>query len=416
MGAQIRNAREGHIPSGTLSAPSAGESTDAVHAAERRLKPEHALVEPIFHTSTYTFDNMADVCLYQEAHNDGHADGRFEYGRYGNPSVAAAEARLAALEKAQSAVQVASGMAALSYTLLHFLSSGDHIILTDDSYRRTRQFCQEHLRRFNITCTVVPFGDFDALEDAIRPETRILFSETPTNPYLRVLDVERFAEIGRRHGALTVVDATFATPINLRPLEWGVDLVVHSATKYLGGHNDLLAGFIAGRSELISPLRDSIGILGGISDPHTAYLLLRGMKTLSLRVERHNLNGQRAAEFLVGHPAVDRVWYPGLPSHPGHEIAVRQMPRGFGGVLSFTVRSDQPATFRFMDALQLIYISPSLGGTESLALHPAAMAYSDCSPAERLQLGIPDNLIRLALGIEDADDLIADLEQALSAV
>lgn len=390
-----------------------GASTRTVHAAEQRLKPERALVEPVFHTSTYTFDNMADACRYQEAHNHGHVDGRYEYGRYGNPTVAAAEARLAALEGAEGAIQVASGMAALTFTFLHFLSVGNHIIMTDDSYRRTRQFCEDHLKRFDIACTVVPFGDFDALEAAIRPQTRMLFSETPTNPYLRVLDVERFAEIGRRREVLTLIDSTFSTPINLRPLDWGIDLVIHSATKYLGGHNDLLAGFIAGRSELIGPLRDFIGILGGISDPETAYLLLRGMKTLALRVEQHNRNGRRVADFLAAHPAVEQVWYPGLPSHPGHDIAVRQMPNGFGGVVSFAVRGDQQATFRFIDALRLFYISPSLGGTESLVLHPAAMAYSDCTPDERLQAGIPDNLVRLALGIEDADDLIADLDQAL---
>lgn len=393
-----------------------GLSTHTVHAAERRLKPEHALVEPVFHTSTYTFDSMADACQYQDAHNHGHVDGRYEYGRYGNPTVAAAEARLAALEGAESAIQVASGMAALTFTFLHFLSVRDHIVITDDSYRRTRQFCELHLKRFNIACTVVPLGDFDALEAAIRPETRILFSETPSNPYLRVLDVERFAEIGHRRKVLTVIDSTFSTPINLRPLDWGIDLVIHSATKYLGGHNDLLAGFIAGRDELMGPLRDFIGILGGISDPETAYLLLRGMKTLALRVKQQNRNGQQVAEFLSAHPAVEQVWYPGLPSHPGHDIAARQMPKGSGGVVSFTARGDQEATFRFIDALRLFYISPSLGGTESLVLHPAAMAYSDCTPDERLQAGIPDNLVRLALGIEEAGDLIEDLDQALRSL
>jgi cystathionine gamma-synthase len=407
----------------TASEHSAGKSrtlpdasTGSVHAAERRLKPERSLVEPVFHTSTYTFDNMADVCWYQEAHLDGHVEGRYEYARYGNPTVTASEARLAALEKAEDAIQVASGMAAITHTFLHFLSAGSHMVMTDDCYRRTRQYCEEHLSRFGVACTVVPFGDYEALEAAIRPETRLLFSETPTNPYLRVLDVERFAEIGKRHQVLTAIDATFATPINLRPLEWGIDLVIHSATKYLGGHNDLLAGFIVGRDELIAPLRNTLGFLGGISDPQTAYLLLRAMKTLSLRVEKHNRNGQQVAEFLTGHPAVEQVWYPGLPSHPGYDIAVRQMPNGFGGVVSINVRGDREATFRFIDALELIYISPSLGGTESLILHPAAMVFPDYTPEQRLKAGMPDNLVRLALGVEDAEDLIADLDQALGAV
>jgi len=389
-----------------------GAATRAVHAAERRRKPEQALVEPVFHTSTYTFDSMAEVDAFQAAHNQGGHIDRFEYGRYGNPTVAAAEARLAALEKTEAAILVASGMAALTYTFLHFLPSGSHIILTDDSYRRTRQFCETYLRRIQVDCTVVPWGDYAALEAAIRPETKVLFSEAPSNPYLRVLDVERFAEIGRKHGVTTVLDATLATPMNLNALAYGIDLVVHSATKYLGGHHDLLAGFIAGREEMITPLRDSIGIFGGISDPNTAFLLLRGMKTLALRVAQHNRNGQRVAEFLAAHPAVEQVYYPGLPTHPGHALAARQMS-GYGGLVSFTVKGDRAATFRFIDALWLFYISPSLGGTESLILHPAAMAYSDCSPEARCQAGIPDNLVRLALGVEEAADLIDDLDQAL---
>ena len=397
------------------STTSQGTSTRAVHAGETRRKPQHSLIDPIFQTSTYTFDNMAEVCQFQEAHAKGHVADRFEYGRYGNPTVAAAEERLAALEKAESAIQVASGMAAITYTFLSILRSGRHIIMTDDSYRRTRQFCEEHLKRFNIECTVVPLGDYDALEAAIRPETRLLFSETPSNPFMRVLDVERFAEIGRRRGVLTVIDATLATPINLRPLEWGIDLVIHSATKYLGGHNDLLAGFIAGSNRLLNPLREAIGIFGGISDPNTAYLLLRGMKTLSVRVEQQNRTAQQVAEFLATHPAVEQVWYPGLKSHPGHELAARQMT-GFGGLLSFALRGDRAATFRFIDALRMPYISPSLGGTETLVLHLATMAYYDCTPEERAQLGMLDNIVRLAVGLEDAQDLIADLDQALRSI
>lgn len=390
-------------------------STRAVHAREVRRKPHHSLVEPIYQTSTFTFDSMADVVEYQTAHLFGPVADRYEYGRYGNPTITAAEARLAALEGAEGAIQVASGMAALTCTFLKLLPAGSHVILTDDSYRRTRQFCEEHLKSFNVDCSVVPLGDFDALEAAIRPETRLIFSETPSNPFLRVLDVERFAQIGRRWGVLTVIDATLASPVNLTPLAWGIDLVIHSATKYLGGHNDLLAGFIAGRAELIDPLRQYIGILGGISDPNTAYLLLRGMKTLALRVAQQNRNGQLVAEFLAVHPNVEKVFYPGLNTHPGHEIAARQM-KGFGGVVSFTLRADKSATFRCLDSLRLIHLSPSLGGVESLALHPATMAYLDCEPEVRQQLGMTDNLVRLALGIEDPSDLIADLRQALDSV
>jgi cystathionine gamma-synthase len=391
--------------------PNAGPSTRSVHAGEQRHKPGDSLIEPLFQTSTYTFENMAEVIDFQESHVFGLAD-RFEYGRYGNPTVAASEARLAALEKAEGAIQVASGMAALTYTFLHLLPSGSHIVMTDDSYRRTRQFCENFLKRLGVACSVVPLGDYAALEAAIRPETRVLFSETPSNPYLRILDLERFAEIGRRRKVVTVVDATLATPINLRPLEWGIDLITHSATKYLGGHNDLLAGFVAGSEELIVPLRETIGILGGISDPNTAFLLLRGMKTLALRVQQQNRSTAQVAEFLAQHPAVEQVWYPGLKTHPGHEIAARQMS-GFGGLLSITVRGGRQATFDFIDALRLFYLSPSLGGTESLVLHPGVFAYYECTPEQRAEAGMHDNLVRLAIGVEDAPDLIADLGQAL---
>ena len=404
----------GKASSSPQAQPAPGPSTRSVHAGEQRHKPGDSLIEPLFQTSTYTFENMAEVISLQESHVFGLAD-RFEYGRYGNPTVAASEARLAALEKADGAIQVASGMAALTYTFLHLLPSGSHIVLTDDSYRRTRQFCETHLKRLGVACTVVPLGDYAALEAAIRPETKVLFSETPSNPYLRILDLERFAEIGRRRKLVTVVDATLATPINLRPLEWGIDLITHSATKYLGGHNDLLAGFVAGREELIVPLRETIGILGGISDPNTAFLLLRGMKTLALRVQQQNRSAQLAAEFLSQHPAVEQVWYPGLENHPGHEIAARQMS-GYGGLLSVAIRGDRQATFDFIDALRLFYLSPSLGGTESLVLHPGIFAYYECTPEERAAAGMHDNLVRLAVGVEDASDLIADLDQALARV
>lgn len=389
-----------------------GDSTRAVHGGESRNQPLHALVGPIFQTSTYTFDSMADAVAYQTAHLDGHVTDRFEYGRYGNPTIAEAEARIAALEGAEAAVQVASGMAALSSVFLAFLASGDHVVLTDDSYRRSRQLLEEYLDPFAVQSTVVQRGDYAAIEAAIRPNTRLIFSETPTNPYLSLLDLERFAAIGKRHDVLTVVDATFATPVNVQPLAFGVDLVLHSATKYLGGHNDLLAGIVAGRRSLIDQVRTVVGAFGGISDPNSAYLLQRGLKTLAVRMRQHNENGQRIAEFLQDHPDVEHVWYPGLPAHEDYALALRQM-QGYGGVVTLAIRGGRDKTFRFLDALRVIRISPSLGGVESLALHPASMAYPDLSEQERLSLGISDNLVRLALGIEDAADLITDLTQAL---
>ncbi len=389
-----------------------GDSTRAIHAGSQREKPYHAIIEPLVQTATYTFRNSEEVIAYQDAHSRGLPTDRLEYGRYGNPTVAACEARLAALEGAETAIQFASGMAAITTTLLAYLRSGDHLIMTDDCYRRTRQFCLEFLPRFDIETSVVPMGDYATLEAAIRPNTRLLLSETPTNPYLRVLDLERFSEVARRHRIISVVDTTFATPLNQRPLDWGVDIVIHSATKYLGGHNDLLAGFAAGSNAALTPVRELHNILGATPDPHNAYLLLRGLKTLSIRLTRHNENGQRVAEFLESHPAVERVWYPGLPSHPDHAIASAQM-KGFGGVVSFTVRGDLHETARFIDHLQIPFISPSLGGAESLVIQPALMSYYDVSPEKRRALGIRDNLVRLSLGLEDADDLIADLKQAL---
>jgi cystathionine gamma-synthase len=392
-----------------------GPSTTAVHAGAARPNAHHALTPPVVQTATYTFENTADLCDFMDARMWGAAKGRTEYGRYGNPTVAAAEAKLAALEGAEAAVLYSSGMAAVTSTLLTLLQAGSHVVITDDSYRRTRQFCLNFLKKFGVDCTVVPMGDYEALEAAIRPATRLVISESPTNPYLRVLDLGRVAEIAKRHNVKTLVDATFATPLNMRPLEFGIDLVLHSATKYLGGHNDLLAGVVAGSEQLIALLRQQLWMLGGVLDPNNAYLLVRGLKTLSLRVERQNVNGQRVAEFLEGHPNVERVWYPGLPSHPDHEAAKRQMT-GFGGVISFEVKGGLPAGSRVVDGVRIPIIAPSLGGVESLIEQPALMSYYEMSTEERLEVGIKDNLIRLALGIEDADDLIADLGQALDRV
>lgn len=400
----------------TLSASSNlvlnGHSTRAVHAGAMRKKPYHALIEPIFQTATYAFDDLADIQEFIAAKQNNLPTPHTDYGRYGNPTVQAVEARLAALENAQSAVLLSSGMAAITTSLLSLLTTGSHLIITDDCYKRTREFVGEFLKRYGVTCTVVAMGDYPALEAAIRPETAMIVSETPTNPYLRVLDLNRLVQLARQHGLLTLVDATFATPINLRPAEYGVDLIVHSATKYLGGHHDLLAGAVVGRQDLISRIREHQGMLGAIVDPQNAYLLGRGLKTLALRVRHQNQSALQVAAFLESHPAIERVWYPGLPSHPDYEIAMRQM-EGFGGVVSFLVRGDLEETAAFIDRLRIPYITPSLGGTESLINQPALMSYFALTTQERQEIGMHDNLVRYALGIEDAEDLIADLAQAL---
>jgi cystathionine gamma-synthase len=306
-------------------------------------------------------------------------------------------------------------MAAITTVFLTLLSAGDHLIITEDCYRKTREFALAFLRRLGIEVTFVPVEDLEALEAAVTPRTRLIFTELPTNPYLRVVDLPRLVEIARRHGCLLAVDSTFATPFNIRPAEFGADLVIHSGTKYLGGHNDLLAGSVAGPAEIIHKLKDAQNMLGPTIDPHAAYLLLRGMKTLSLRIQRHNENGQRVAEFLESHPAVRRVFYPGLPSHPDHAIAKKLMA-GFGGVVSFEIEGDMERTMRFIDALKIPYVGPSLGGVESIIEQPALMSHFALDKQERERMGIKDELVRYALGIEDADDLIADLQQALDSI
>ena len=283
-------------------------STRAVHAGAKREKPNHALTESVVQSATYTFADTRDLCEFMDAAALGRAQGRVEYGRYGNPTVAAAENRLAALEDASDCVLCGSGMAATTITLLALLGSGTHVVITDDSYRRTRQFCRTFLNRFGVPCTVVSAGDYNALEAAIRPETKLLVSESPTNPYLRCIDLERFGEIGRRHKVNTLIDTTFATPLNLRPLEYGIDLVVHSATKYLGGHNDLMAGAVCGGEQLTGIVRQLLGVMGAVLAPQQAFLLIRGLKTLGLRIARQNESGQRVAEFLQEHPQIERVW------------------------------------------------------------------------------------------------------------
>ena len=285
-------------------------STASVHGGEDHSKPHDALTDPIFCASTYTFADTESLIEFIVEKQP-----REEYARYGNPNEQTAERKLAVLEGAEACVLYASGMTAIAGLMLAKLRSGDEIVLFDECYIRTRDFCLEELSRLGIATRLVPAGDYGRLEAAITPATRLLFSESPTNPHLGVVDLERFAEIGRRRGVETAIDATLATPYNVRPLEFGVDFVLHSCTKYLGGHNDLLAGAVLGAAEKLAPLRKFRGLAGLINSPHNEHLLTRGLKTFALRMQRHNENGQAVAEFLQNHPRVERVYYPGLPSH-----------------------------------------------------------------------------------------------------
>ena len=387
-----------------------GAATSSVHGGELRQQEANAITTPIYQTSTFWFKNSREVMDYQEGRTK-----REEYGRYGNPTWRAVERKLSELEGGEETVLFASGMCAATTTFLTLLDNNSHLIVTNDCYRRTRQFIDEYLGRMGVAVSVIDPSDLGQFEAAIRDNTEVFFTESPTNPYLRVTDVGAFAEVAHARGVKLIIDSTFATPVNQRALEQGADLVIHSATKYLGGHNDLLAGTVTGGQEIVEPIRKALGVLGGIIDSHGAWLLLRGLKTLALRMERHNQNGLTVARYLESHPKVRQVWYPALESHPDYAIAERSMS-GFGGVVTFEIDTDLEGAMRFIDSTQVPYQAPSLGGVESLIELPVTMSYWDYDPEQRKIWGITDSLVRFACGIEAAEDLIADLDQALESV
>lgn len=411
-------------PSHKAPLDDAGPSTRSVHAGVARPDRFHAIPTPIIETATYTFKDSAEIAAHMTGeHPDPH---REEYGRYGNPTVRALEERIAALEDpsgSAEAVAFGSGMAALTTAMLALLKSGSHVILFRDGYRRTRQFVVKTMAAYGVEHTIVEPGDLAAVAAAITPKTRLIVGESPTNPYLHCTDLSALARLAKGARVKTIVDATFATPVNVRPLELGIDLVVHSATKYIAGHHDVLAGLIAGNPALIGLVRDLRGVLGGVLDPHGAFLVARGLKTLALRVERANATALSVARRLAEHPRVSHVYYPGLPGHPTHAVAAAQM-RGFGGVVSFRVKTDPDGegddaplavVSRVVDAFRLARIAPSLGGVDTLVEQPAIMSYFEMSTEERRAAGIEDDLIRLAVGVEDEADVIADVMRALEA-
>ncbi|MEM6470683.1 MAG: aminotransferase class I/II-fold pyridoxal phosphate-dependent enzyme [Planctomycetota bacterium] len=401
---------DGPAASSESSAPRAADlSTQCVHAGEKRQKDSGAITTPIYTAATFTFESTDELMRFVRGEEQ-----REEYGRYGNPNERSVEAKVAALERCEDAIVYGSGMAAIVGLLMTKLSAGDEIVFFDQCYHRSREFCSKHLSRFGVVTRQVETGDFAAMEAAINERTRLLVSESPTNPHLSVIDLEKFAAIGKANEVETLIDATLATPLNLNPSEYGIDYVLHSATKYLGGHNDLLAGVLCGSHESLEPIRKLRGILGNINSPHSLYLLERGLKTFELRMQRQNENGLRLAKFLEAHPRVERVYYPGLKSHPTHEIAAAQM-KGFGGLITLTIRdADWKETAAVVDATRIPRIAPSLGGVESLIEQPLVMSYFNCTPEERVRFGIADNMIRYSCGIENTEDLIADLDQALS--
>lgn len=381
--------------------------TKAVRGGIDLSKKNGPLTTPIYQTATFqTTDNEQQL---RATHTD------MFYTRYGNPTNTVAENAIAGLEGTEAALLFASGMTAVTTAIMALLKSGDHIVAQRDIYGGVTKFLTQWLPKLGIETTLFDTNDFDQLARAIRPNTKLLHLESPTNPTLRVVDLRKAAAIAKQHKLISMIDSTFATPINTRPAEFGIDLVMHSGTKYFGGHSDLIAGVITGRRELIEKIHETRTTLGGNMDPHAAWLLLRGIKTLAVRVQRQNENALQVARFLAEHPKVRRVHYPFLEGHKDRAIAMEQMGGG-GGMLSFEVEGTGEEARRLTESLNLFTLAPSLGGVDSLVCIPVLTSHAMVSPEQRQKMGVTDQLIRLSVGIESADDLIADLEQALKVV
>jgi cystathionine beta-lyase/cystathionine gamma-synthase len=381
--------------------------TESVHGNRDFEKRNAPLTQPIYQTSTFQVTD-SDEQLRATSTD-------MFYTRYGNPTHTAVESTIAQLESADAALLFASGMNAITTSILAVVKSGDHIVAQRDVYGGVTKFLSTWLPKLGIETTFVDTTDYDQHLRAVRPNTKLLYLETPTNPTLRVVDIRRAAAIAREHQLISMIDSTFATPINTRPAEFGIDLILHSGTKYFGGHTDLICGVAAGRRDLIDQIRGTRTTLGGTMDPHAAFLLLRGIKTLAVRVERQNESALRIAEFLSRHAKVRSVNYPFLEGHPQRALAIEQM-KGGGGMLSFEVEGSGDDAKKVSESLRLFTLAPSLGGVESLVSLPVLTSHAMISPKHRKQMGVTEQLIRISVGIENVNDLIADLEQALAAV
>jgi cystathionine gamma-synthase len=383
----------------TMTERRPGFDTLAIHAGQEPDALTGAVAVPIYQTSTYKQDGV------------GGLRSGYEYSRSANPTRAALETALAALEAGSRGLAFASGLAAEDTLLRAVCRPGDHVILPGDAYGGTFRLVARVLANWGLEYTSVPLGDLDAVRAAVRPSTKVIWCETPTNPLLGVADVAALAELAHGTGALLVVDNTFASPYLQQPLTLGADVVVHSTTKYLGGHSDVVGGaLVAADVEIGEQLAFHQNAMGAVAGPFDSWLVLRGIKTLGVRMDRHCSNAARVVDFLTAHPAVTRVLYPGLPEHPGHEIAARQMS-GFGGMVSCTLRGGEEAALKVCGLVGLFTLGESLGGVESLIEHPARMTHASVAGSP---LQVPDDLIRLSVGIEDIDDLLADLAQALA--
>jgi len=376
-------------------------STICIHAGQVPDPSTGAIITPIYQTSTYVQEAL------------GQHKG-YEYARTQNPTRSALEGNLAALEGGRAAFAFASGLAATG-AVMTLLEAGDHVVVTDNTYGGTYRLFERVLRRAQLDFTYVDTSNVEAVRAAIRPTTKMLFIETPTNPTLRLTDLQAVSAVGREHRLAVVVDNTFASPYGQRPLDLGADLVLHSTTKFLNGHSDSIGGVVVGvRDEHVEWLKFVQNAEGAILGPMDAWLVLRGTKTLPVRMERHNVNAQGVAEFLAAHPKVSRVHYPGLPSHPQHALAARQM-RGFGGIVSFELGSLERARV-FLNHVRLAALAESLGGVETLISHPATMTHASVPPERRQAIGLTDDMVRISVGLEDLEDLLEDLGQALDHI
>lgn len=383
------------------------EIESIVTHADAGLDPAHSIAPPVYQTSTYRIPEGTDLgAVADTPRHPGF------YTRHGHPTHSRVETILARLEGAQAALAMSSGVAAVTATVMTLVSAGDHIVAQQGLYIGSQNLLRNVLPRFGVEATIVDQRDAEAFRAAMRPNTRLFMMETPCNPLLTITDLDRVAAIARARGIQTLVDNTFATPVNQRPLRHGIDIVVHSATKYLGGHSDLSAGVVAGRAELIARIWKSHLVLGGVLGPFESWLLLRGLRTLPLRMRHVNQTAQAVAEFLAAHPRVTTVYYPGLKSHPQHELA-RRLMSGFGGVITFEVRGGYTVAHEAIRRLQVITHAVSFGGTESLIVHPAEMWHGVFTDEQLREGGVSPSLVRLGIGLENAADLIADLAQAL---
>lgn len=374
--------------------------TLAIHAGQEPDPSTGAIMTPVYQTSTYVQESP------------GKHKG-YEYSRTQNPTRFALEKNIAALENAKHGMAFASGSAATA-TVMHLLKSGDHVVCADDVYGGTFRLFDKVFKHMQLRYDFVDLTEAGALKAALRPETKLVWIETPTNPLLKVIDIARTCEEAHRAKVKVACDNTFATPVFQRPLDLGCDIVVHSTTKYMGGHSDVVGGFAATNDdELAERLRFLQNAVGAVPGPWDSWLVLRGTKTLPLRMRAHDHNGRRVAEYLRGHRDVAKVYYPGLESHPQHAVAKRQM-QGFGGMISFVIKGGLPRARTFLESLRIFALAESLGGVESLVEHPAIMTHASIPPEIRAKLGIDDGLVRLSVGIEGVDDLIGDLEQAFS--